>query len=96
MVYCYKFILIGGAIDMVKAEYKHPNYSPDKAIKKIIKDDPSHKIIRLEYPDGVIVVFELTQSEIKIHSNYNYNFDSNTNVFSPRLNSVNKDFKDFV
>ncbi|SDJ68995.1 hypothetical protein [Alkalibacterium thalassium] len=81
---------------MVNAEYKHPHYSTDSAVKSVIKNESQHKIIRFEYPDEVIVIFDIKLSGVTLHSNYNYHFNVDTNVITPRLDSPNKNFTDVI
>lgn len=78
---------------MVNAEYKHPHFSTDRADKKVIVDKPSHKMLRLEYPDGVIVIFDTKAEGITVKSNYDFILDAN-NIISPKLDSPNRKFKD--
>lgn len=80
---------------MVNAEYRHPHFSTDRADKKVIVDKPSHKILRLEYPDGIIVIFNMKAKSVDIKSNYEFVVDE-YNVISPRLDRPNKNFKDII
>lgn len=81
---------------MSEIGYKHPDYKPSEARKDIIKNENEHKIIRIEYPDGVIVVFEIKADGVHVDSNYNYSIDTKKKMIFPDLYSLNLDFKDYV
>ena len=81
---------------MVQAEYKHPKYSTDQADTKTVLDQPAHKIVRMKFPDGVIVIFDMDGDTTKVQSNYDFLFDQDTNTIFPKLDSPNKKFQDVI
>ena len=78
----------------MEMNYNHPNYPTSQAIKHLVKDEENHKIVRLEYPDGVIIVLDMNLEGITIDSNYGFitdGYNLKTNLEHKQL-----DFKDVL
>lgn len=81
---------------MATAEYKHPKYSPNQAETQIVLDQDTHKIVRMKFPDGVIVIFDMDGDTTKVQSNYDFVLDQSTNTIYPKLDSRNRKFRDVI
>ncbi|WP_195854073.1 hypothetical protein [Aerococcus tenax] len=79
---------------MVEMNYSHPNFQTDNIEVQTVLNTQSHKIVRMEYPDGVIVVYDLNEGDINITSNYGFITDGYN--IHPDLDEPNSNFKDVL
>ncbi|HFI0463787.1 TPA: hypothetical protein ACGOYX_001098 [Streptococcus suis] len=76
--------------------YKHPGFTPLQADKKMI-DQIDRKVIRLEYPDGVIAQFIIEENvSITVQSNRSFILDheNGETVVRPNLYEIDPSFVD--
>lgn len=76
----------------MQMNYFHPKFKTDDIKINTVLNEQNHKIVRMEYPDGVIVVFDLTSEDVHITSNYGF-FTDGFNI-QPKFDDPNKNFKD--
>lgn len=82
---------------MAEMIFNHPEFKPTEADSKLIETN-QEKIIRIEYPDGVIAQFFMTlDGKINVQCNRSFIIDREINGIievRPNLYDVNHDFVD--
>lgn len=76
-----------------KQQISHPIYKNSEAKTDVFNFSSGKMIVRAEYPDGAILLFELTESTTLIDSNYKI-IEPEKNRFTLNLDVKNLHFKD--
>lgn len=80
----------------MEANFIHPKYKDARSYLDIIEKSDSIIVARIEYPDGVIVIFTLTVDGISLNCNRHILFkeENGETIIEPILEEPNFNFKD--
>ena len=76
-----------------KQEISHPKYKNSEGKTDVFNFSSGKMIVRTEYPDGAILLYELTESNTLIDSNYEI-IEPEKNHLTLNLDVKNPHFKD--